>query len=229
MGHVLLSAVHRVMRRRKEYEEWKMSHAQPFLSRRIRARNRIRDRARGLQIIAELSDWEFQKMFRMDRAAFKRLVNLLAIDLLFNASQAKRSSGSAISIVIRVAAALRWLAGGSHLDICAMFGLDLANFFHPDYVLWVTIDAINRRLQLGLSLKPEDLKRTADGFSRYTDGYMYGCVSAIDGWVIQTHCPTKKEVKGKGQISDYRNRKGFWGMLVLAGTTHVKSSCICNC
>ena len=79
LGHVLMSTVHAVMNRRKEHEKWKMSHLQPFASKRIRARNRIRDRERGLTIMSELSHWEFERMFRMDRDAFKRLVDLLAL------------------------------------------------------------------------------------------------------------------------------------------------------
>lgn len=38
---------------------------------------------------------------------------------------------------------------------------------------------------------------------------------AIDGWVCKTRQPTAKEVNGN--IMAYRNRKGCWGILILAG------------
>jgi hypothetical protein len=43
---------------------------------------------------------------------------------------------------------------------------------------------------------------------------MKGCVIALDGWVMRTRCPTKKETK---HVMSHRNRKGFWGLVVFAG------------
>ena len=76
----------------------------------------------------ELSAWEFERMFRMTREGFQRLLHKVSIHLFLNPQQGINSSGSNISIVTRLAATLRWFAGGSHLDIAALFGLDLHNF-----------------------------------------------------------------------------------------------------
>ena len=213
--HMLLYLMQRKLKQLKEKVKFRESHAQPFQTKITKARNRIRDRSRGLAIMNELSHWEFERMFRMSREGFKRLLDKVSLHLFFNPQKAINSSGSAISIVIRLAATLRWFAGGSHLDIAAMFGLDIHNFFNSNYVLWTTVDAILSTLKLGFSLDPEYLKKTADDYYRYTKDCMYGCVSAIDEWVMETRCPTKKEAFQR--ITDYRNRKGFWGILVLAG------------
>ena len=198
--HMLLYLMHRKLKQLKEKAKFRESHAQPFQTKMTKARNRIRDRSRGLAIMNELSHWEFERMFRMSREGFKRLLNKVSLHLFFNPQQAINSSGSAISIVIRLAATLRWFAGGSHLDIAAMFGLDLHNFFNSNYVLWTTVDAILKTLKLGFSLDPDYLKKTADDYYRYTKDCMYGCVSAIDGWVMKLVVPRKKKLFKELQI-----------------------------
>ena len=73
----------------------------------------------------ELNDQDFQRMFRVTREGFQTLCDGVALGLSIDVVQARRSSGSHISITARVAATLRWLGGGSYLDICAIFGIDI--------------------------------------------------------------------------------------------------------
>ncbi len=98
-------------------------------SSRTKAKNRKRDRMYGLKVMEELSQREFQRMFRLSRTAFAKLVELVTPLLSKNEAQAKKSSGSCISVVTKLAVTLRWLAGGSYLDISRLFGVDEHSFW----------------------------------------------------------------------------------------------------
>jgi hypothetical protein len=51
---------------------------------------------------------------------------------------------------IRLAITLRWLAGGSYLDICFAFGISRGTFYKDNGVLWGTIGAIDDFLIIGI-------------------------------------------------------------------------------
>jgi hypothetical protein len=115
----------------------------------------------------------------------------------------------------KLLATIRWLAGGSYLDIAAFFGLSPACFFHPQYFLWECLEAIDSVIPLGFSFDEEDLKRTSEGFAKFSGGHLKNCVMAVDGWVCKTRQPTRKEVGPA--VASYRNRKQCFGIVVLAG------------
>jgi hypothetical protein len=100
---------------------------------------------------------------------------------------------------------LRWLAGGSYLDICIAYGVSQSSFFFTSYesgIVWPVIDAINVAFQIGLPTARNQLMRLANGLTRFTGGELWGCVSAIDGWVCVTRKPHQSEV---GDVTAYRN------------------------
>ena len=86
--------------------------------------------------MASMSDFTFSRTFRMSRDGFYELLTKVHPILKRDSCKAINSSGSPVLPVTKLAATLRFLAGGSYLDIAAMFGLDDVNFFHPNYVLW---------------------------------------------------------------------------------------------
>src|SRR5690606_14434855 len=55
----------------------------------------------------------------------------------------------------------------------------------------------------------------ADGFAAISRGRLPGCVMAIDGLAVQTRQPFAHEADGN--VVAYRNRKGFWAVIALAG------------
>jgi hypothetical protein len=112
-----------------------------------------------------------------------------------------------------LASTLRYLAGGSYLDIAFEFGMSPITFMHS--VLWNTCNAIEVSLDIDFSLAPEDLHRSSEEFANYSNNRMKGCVMAIDGWVCVTRQPTKEEACGN--VTAYRNRKHCWGIVCLAG------------
>lgn len=180
----------------------------------VKSANRRFDRAYGLRKLAEMTDFEFTRYFRMNRQTFGKLVDLVRPHLSANELQARRSSGSPISVTTKVACALRWLAGGSYLDISNLFGVSSGNFFSSRGVLWQTLDAFDKCLTIAFNVNPQSLHDTAEGFARYSHGRMNHCVMAIDGWVCKTREPSDKEV---GNAKHYRNRKNCWAIVVLAG------------
>jgi hypothetical protein len=185
-------------------------------NRKTKAANIKRDRSYGLNFMANLSYGDFKRMFRISREKFQELQNGLAHYLIVDSIQGCRSSGSEISITTKIACVLRFLAGGSYLDISALFGVDAHNFFNPQHgFLWRTLHAIDNSMFIGFSLKPESLTEDEIRFSKFSHGNLRGCVLAVDGWVCKTRCPQRKECGGT--VCNYRNRKGCWGIVCLAG------------
>ena len=89
-----------------------------------KAPNERRDRWLVLQKIARMSDHFFKRYFRMDRATFRDLLETIAPQIARNEDKANNSSGSPIHPSIRLAIALRFLSGGSYLDLA--FGFDVS-------------------------------------------------------------------------------------------------------
>eukprot|EP01036_Dinobryon_divergens_P029172 gene29172-38236_t len=181
--------------------------------------NRHRNRGFALIEVTHLSDSSFATMFRMSRAGFEELFNLIAPFMHdTNEHMAGVSAGSAISKRTKLYATLRWLAGGSYLDICFAWGLSKSAFYSTNCewgVVWPVVDAIDAAFDIGLPLSNvEDLQKLADEFSVLSHGQLPGAVTAIDGWVAQTRKPFPTEVE---DIMAYRNRHGCWGLVVLAG------------
>ena len=130
-------------------------------------------------------------MFRMNREGFEKLLGLIS-PILHDTDEtmAKLSSGSTISKRTKLYATLRWLAGGSYLDICFAWGISSPSFFATDPakgVVWPVIEAIDVTFVMGLPVHDvHALKKMAAEFSTYSNGELQGCVTAIDGWVQQT-------------------------------------------
>ena len=186
-----------------------------------RRRNRVRNREYALREMETMSDDTFRRMFRMSRYAFsileQRLEDMLSehIGGAIGERAAENSSGSFVSVRTRLAIALRFLAGGSYLDICFAFGIARGSFYVKDGILWRTMEALNELLVIGFPFHDENaLQEMANGFSRFSYGAMTHCVMAIDGWVCRTRQPYLSETK---YPMAFRNRKNCFGIVVLAG------------
>jgi hypothetical protein len=183
-----------------------------------RIRNRHRDRGYALREVTHLTDGQFKTMFRMSRESFEKLLALIdpflrEADLVM----ARNSSGSGISNRTKLYITLRWLAGGSYIDLIFAWGISKSAFYSADEsgVVWPVIEAINAVFVIGLPVHDRiELMRMADEFSQFSKGEMWGCVTAIDGWVARTRQPFSWEVQ---DVKAYYNRHGFFGLVVLAG------------
>ena len=145
---------------------------------RKRQANRIRNRKHALEEMENMPDTHFKRMFRMSRFAFNRLVGIVDDkSKKTNSVKAENSSGSEVSIVTKVACALRWLAGGSYIDICFAFRVAPGSFYHEDGILWGTLKIIDECFTIGFSFDDmHELRRLSAGFSLFSYRRLIECV-----------------------------------------------------
>jgi hypothetical protein len=183
---------------------------------RTKFKNRHRNRGYAIEEMNYLSDLDFKKMFRMDRLSFLELEKQLDPYLIRNDVMSIRSSGSPISTRTRLAVTIRWLAGGSHLDICFAFGVSASSFYSDRGILWPTIEALNSILDISFPLNDDSaLAELAKGFREHSGGVFDGLVTVIDGMAVRVRCPTEKEVPVDRM--KYVCRKGGFAVILLAG------------
>eukprot|EP01031_Cornospumella_fuschlensis_P023551 gene23551-28561_t len=158
-----------------------------------------RSRANALAKILSFPAWQFKRMFRVDLPTFYQIVERRIRPALGkNEEMAKRNKregkGEVISVEIMLMATLRYLAGGMMWDIVCALDVAPGSFYT---VIWQTMEAIDNAYEITFSLAPEDLERSAQEFAainRSSAEQFYGCVMAIDGWVVQTRKPTAVEI-----------------------------------
>eukprot|EP00732_Lithocolla_globosa_P002198 Lithocolla_globosa_v1_NODE_1377_length_2621_cov_9.489478.p1 type:complete len:410 gc:universal NODE_1377_length_2621_cov_9.489478:1368-139(-) len=185
----------------------------------VRYRVRVFDRIGNLQRkrivwdehIRSVSDRSFQRAYRVDKPTFSCLADAIREDVQVNEHFAILSSGEPISVEIRLACALRWLAGGSYIDISWAHGVAEHSFYQ---IIWPVIDAINENLHLHFPIDDDEaLCGIADGFKRRANNPLWGCVGALDGLAIKIKQPTTKSCK---DVRSYYNRKGFFAVILEA-------------
>lgn len=135
-------------------------------------RNEHRRRGHALEELDRLSDEMFARMFRMSRAYFDKLLALISPLLpITDVAMAELSSGSSICNRTKLAVTLRWLAGGSYLDLCFGWAISKTSFFSDRGVVWPVLEAINQALEIGLPLNDvEELNKNADEFLKFSQG-----------------------------------------------------------
>lgn len=195
---------------------------------RHREKNRQRNRQYALEEMDAMGEKDFKKMFRLSKSSFWVLHGIVADDLDDHSRlHALNSSGSVISSVTRLACTLRWLAGGSYLDICFEFGIGHGTFYQDDGILWGTIVLIDDAFEIGMPVHDADkLDEIQRLFSRECGGVLNNCVMAMDGWVCRTRQPYRNEVESP---MHYRNRHECYGLVVLAGCDAQKRFMMLSC
>lgn len=185
-------------------------------SKRMRGRNAQRDRYDALEKMDALSDATFERMFRMDRCTFESVLDRISSFIkLPNEVKGTNSSGSVIPLKTRLAVTLRWLAGGSYLDLCFSWGISSSTFYHSSGVLWPTLEALDAAYSMGLPFDDEEqLEALSSEFRYHSGGILDGCIMAIDGFAVLTRQPFRNEVQ---RPKDYRFRKSGFAIIVLGG------------
>jgi hypothetical protein len=103
--------------------------------------------------------------------------------------------------VTRLAVTLRWLAGGSYIDLCFAWGVSVASFYGENGVLWPTIEALDDHLKLGFPLKDEySLSR----YVSYSWSYVISLINKLiaNSSILYYHHSILKFVRGI--------QKSFW-------------------
>ena len=111
----------------------------------------------------------------------------------------------------KLAAALRYFAGGSYLDIRLVHGMSQSSVLRS---VWETVDAIHASEALDLKFPWNDeskLQELEKGFAELSEGNIRGCVFSVDGFCVRIICPT-----GVNNARDYWHRKKFYALVVQA-------------
>lgn len=158
-----------------------------------------------------ISRGHFRRMCRMHPDAFDKLVLMVDCALKSNGTKAfNRSLAGPIMTEIRLHCAIRCLAGGSYLDICALVLTPHSAFCS---ILWQTCDALCDCPQLALVFPttPEQLRAASLGFESISiNGIMRGCVGVIDGWLCPIEVPPSIHVGNvRSCFSGHCQRCGF--------------------
>ena len=188
-----------------------------------------RQRKRRKNLPIKRTDWhvhletlrhgEFERRYRMSETKFKFLLEQCAEHSEFfqECGPEKRRlhrccyGCDPIDVRHKLGAALRWLAGGSYLDVRLVHGMSREELYA---CVWQTVDAINASSEMKLEfpwhndIKLQELER---GFAGLCNGKLRGCVFAIDGFCVRIISPS-----GVLNPRDYWHRKGFYAFVVQA-------------
>jgi hypothetical protein len=72
--------------------------------------------------------------------------------------------------------------------------------------------------EIVVDVSENSCRKSAYGFLLASSrGQVDGCVCVVDGLVIKTQQPTAKELRSSVDAKAYRNRKGCFAVLIMAG------------
>ena len=165
---------------------------------------------------SKLTEWEFKRTFRLSRTVFNEVHGRIEHRLQCNETQRKNASGgTVVDTRIKLMIALRYLAGGSYLDLRLLFEVPTPSLYR---IVRKVVDAVNDEYFNEDLVFPTSnvalLAQIQAGFDAMTGNVMTGCVGAIDGIVIRIQGPSFAESDGNPR--QYYNRKGFFGLVCLA-------------
>jgi len=135
----------------------------------------------------------FKARLRMSKVSFDKLLSFLRVDLCVNEEQAFFRGGSIVPEIC-LHCTLRWLAGGSHLDITDVAGVSKPSFYR---VVWKTVIAICncQELDIVFPQTKEEVNTAIEGFASISHQQaVINCTAVIDGFLFGIKTPTKKTV-----------------------------------
>lgn len=162
-----------------------------------------------------LTEREFKMRYRLDFDAFRELVKIIRPDLTVSSQeQARRAKwGQVVRPESKVAIALRFLAGGSPLDLKLIYDVSISYVY---YCVWLVVDAINKRLTVEFPLDDVNKLRKLEGEWRaqaLCPGWK-GQVAALDGVLFPMLCPSAEDVEDPMRY--FVARKDKYGLLAMA-------------
>lgn len=158
-----------------------------------------------------------KRRLRMEMDSFNKLVILLRDELEVDSSAADKRGGAIIPEVC-IYCTLRYLAGGSYLDVSDIAGISQASFYR---VVWKTITAIVHcsALRIRFPKTKEEVTAAVAGFASVsTDGAIKNCAGVVDGYLLRIRVPSKKEV---GNVrSFFSGHYQCYGVNIQAAADH---------
>ena len=160
----------------------------------------------------------FRRHLRMSYESFCILLDQIR-DTIDTADEEMASlRGGKIIPEIHLYATLRYLAGGSYLDICVFCGISVSSFY---VIVWRTIHAVNKTIQINFPVSQEECAKVAAGFEDISHcGVIKNCVGAIDGYLLEIHTPWKCHAKNvRSYFSGHYQKYGI----------NIQASCDADC
>lgn len=146
-------------------------------------------------ILAETPHQFITRLYRMPHSSFLQLSETLAL----HETRKFRRTGP----LIRLSVTLRWLAGGSYLDIAMAYSLPTSTVI--SHYIDDTIETMDRVLEISFPYRNKTwLRQVEDGFSRACRNVLRMYCGALDGIAIKIAESASWEVSNS---SRYFNRK----------------------
>jgi DDE superfamily endonuclease len=177
---------------------------------------------------SRISPDHFRRMFRMPLDGFSALCRLFTKtlgeerfrpeDFLKGNSKQLYEEGEPNLPVpgeVKVAISIRFLAGGSYLDLVPLFHISTTYLYtiFDAFLDWVMLTFEFPLVRWLRENNWGELNKRANLFAEKTDGIFYGPVGALDGLAVRVKSPTLGEVTDPG---NYFCRKGFYALNVQA-------------
>ena len=197
-----------------------------------RCANKHRNREEAMAKLAGYSDDEFKRRYRMIRARFDRIAEIIRPEVepmtAVGIARAIASSGSVVKAELRLGAALRILSGGSYLDAADIHAI------HDRSIMETTVWPVCRAIvsstdpELDTIRFPFDdeaqLRRHEATFKKQAGRLFPGTVAVGDGCGFSIEQPSDKEVGGN--VKDHHTRKydfAYGFLLFCDGHNHIMS------
>jgi hypothetical protein len=166
------------------------------------------------QLMAE-SPQAFSNTYRMSLTSFNKLCGLLDPLIRVNPVKSRNRTGkSEIITEVVLHCFLRWLAGGSHLDIRLTAGISKSAFY---CCVSKAVSAILqcKKMDIVFPRNSWEIEESAENFKAISSGGVVdGCVACIDGMLLSIQTPSKDETGNV--ISYYSGHYSEYGINVQA-------------
>lgn len=153
----------------------------------------------------------------MDCESFNKLLAYIYDSLIVKEVMANNRGGPIIPELC-LFCTLRYLSGGSYLDLCDIAGISSSSFYR---VVWKTIDAIINCPELAIKFPSTrtEIQLAIDGFASISFcEAIRNCALVIDGYLVRIRTPSKHDV---GNVRSYfSGHYQCYGVNVQAGCDH---------
>jgi hypothetical protein len=159
----------------------------------------VRDRLEWDNHVRELTKEgpiAFCRLYRMQHSSFVKLCQIIGPFVRVNEEMSRRRSNGkgSITVEIMLHCTLRWLGGGSYLDIRLSAGISIPSFFRCVHACIIAI-VLCESLAFSFPTTEADLQAAADGFkSISSNGVIDGCIACVDGILLKIQTPREAEV-----------------------------------
>jgi len=154
-----------------------------------RAPDRSRQRLDMQKHIGAMTEREFARYYRVDRQSFADIVEMITPplpELRKRRKRARKSSGGFVEFDLRLSMALRYLAGGSYLDIMYLHGVSRSTCYKHIFGTLKAMDMALPEFTLDEDIHSlERCRALTATFAAKTDEHIQGAMAACDGIIFK--------------------------------------------